>query len=84
MEDYVSCFLYTLQKNPQHVLSEDSQKLVFLRGMNDNCLEALDLMVGGDIYQYSSDDLKKICLNYSRSTMKKGKGNRTKATKGIS
>ena len=53
MEDYVSHFLYTLQKNPQHVLSKDSQKLVLLRGVNDNCLEALDLMAGGDVFQDS-------------------------------
>ena len=53
LEDYVSHFLYTLQKNPQHVLSKDSQKLEFLRGVNDNCLEALDLMAGGDVYQSS-------------------------------
>ena len=83
LEDYISRFLYTLQKNPQHVLTEDSQKLVFLRGVNDNSLEALDLMVGGDVYQSSWDDLKKICLNYSRSTMKKGRGHRTTTTKGI-
>ena len=81
LEDYVSHFLYTLQKNPQHVLSEDSQKLVFLRGVNDSFLEALDLMTSGDVFQYSWDDLKKICLNYSRSTMKKGKGYQTTTTK---
>ena len=50
LDDYVSRFLYTLQKNPQHVLSEDSQKLIFLRGVNDDCLEALDLMASGDVY----------------------------------
>ena len=84
MEDYVSRFLYTLQKNPQHTLSKDSQKLVFLRGVNDDCLEALNLMVGSDVYQASWDDLKKICYNYSRSTMKKGRGPRSTVTKGIS
>ena len=41
LEDYILHFLYTLQKNPQHVLFKDSQKLVFLRGVNDNYLEAL-------------------------------------------
>ena len=61
MEDYVSHFLYTLQKNPQHMLSEDSQKLVFLMGVNDDYLEALDLMAGSDVYQDPWDDLKKIC-----------------------
>ena len=53
LEDYVSQFLYTLQKNPQHVLLKDSQKLVFLGGVTDNCLEALDLMASGDVYQAS-------------------------------
>ena len=84
LEDCVSHFLYILQKNPQHVLEEDSQKLFFLRGVNDNCLEALDLMASGDVYQSSWDDLKKIYLNYSRSTVKKGKGYQSTVTKGIS
>lgn len=84
LEDYVSCFLYIMQKNPQHVLAEDSQKLIFLRGVNNNCLEALDLMASGDISQISWDDLKKIYLNYSRSTMKKGRGYQSTVTKGIS
>ena len=39
----------------------DSQKLVFLRGVNDDCLEALDLMASGDVYQDSWDELKNIC-----------------------
>ena len=66
------------------MLFEDSQKLVFLRGVNDNYLEALHLMAIRDIYQASWDGLKKICHNYSRSTMKKGWGPRSIATKGIS
>lgn len=74
LEDYISCFLCNMQKNPQHALQEDSQKLIFLRGVNDNCLEALDLMAGGDISQSSCDDLKKICLNYSKVAVKKGIG----------
>ena len=83
LEDYVSLFLYALQKNPQHVLTEDSQKLVFLRGVKEDCLEALDLMDGGDVYQSSWDDLKKICFKYSRSAMKKGRGHQSITTKGI-
>ena len=66
------------------MLSEDSQKLVFLRGVNDNSLEALNLMASGDVYQASWDDLKKIYQNYSSSTMKKGWGLCSIATKGIS
>ena len=84
LEDYVSHFWYIMQKNFQHVLAEDSKKLVFLRGVNDNCMEALDLMGGGDIYQSSWDDFKKIYLNHSRSIVKKGRGCRSTVTKGIS
>ena len=42
------------------MLSKDSQKLVFLRGVNDNYLEALDLVASVDVYQASWDDLKNI------------------------
>ena len=66
------------------MLFEDSQKLVFLRDVNENYLEALELMIGSDVYQASWDDLKIIFQNYSRSTMKKGWGPRSIATKGIS
>ena len=64
------------------MLTEDSQKLVFLREVKEDCLEALDLMAGGDVYQSTWDDLKKICFNYSRSAMKKGRGHRSLTTKG--
>lgn len=42
--------------------------------MNDGSIEALDLMAGGDITQKGWADIKNICLNYSRATMKKGRG----------
>ena len=74
--------MYALQKNLGHVLTEDSQKLVFLRGVKEDCLEALDLMDGSDVYQSSWDDLKKKKFNYSRSAMKKGRGHRSLTTKG--
>ena len=51
LEDYVSRFLFSLQKNTQHQLNEDSQKRPFLKGVNDTYIEALDLMAGGDITQ---------------------------------
>ena len=41
-------------------------------------------MVGGDVYQSSWDDLNKICLDYSRSTVKKARGYQSTTTKGIS
>ena len=42
--------------------------------MNDGSIEALDLMEGGDITQKAWVDIKNICQNYSRATLKKGRG----------
>lgn len=74
LEDYVSRFMFNLQRNTQHQLNKESQKHLFLKGVNDGSIEALDLMAGGDITQKKWTDIKNICLNYSRATMKKGRG----------
>ena len=42
--------------------------------MNDGSIEALDLMAGGDIMQKAWIEIKNICENYSRATLKKGRG----------
>lgn len=72
LEDYISRFMFSLKKNSNHTLNEDSQKLLFLRGISDAYIDALDLMGGGDITQLPWDDIKKICLNYSQENVKKG------------
>ena len=72
LEDYVSRFMFNLQCNTQHQLNEESQKHLFLKGVHDRSMEALDLMVGGDITQKTWAEIQNICLNYSRETIKKG------------
>lgn len=47
--DYVARFLFKIQHNTQHQLNEASQKHIFLKGVHDRSMEALDLMAGGDI-----------------------------------
>ena len=51
LEDYVARFMFNLQHNTQHQLNEESQKHIFLKGVHDRSMEALDLMAGGDITQ---------------------------------
>ena len=51
LEDYVSQFMFNMQHNRQHQLNEESKKHLFLRGVNEGSIEALDLMVGGDFTQ---------------------------------
>lgn len=50
-EDYIERFLFSLKKSNHNQLSTDFQKIVFLRGINEEFIEALNLMVGGDITQ---------------------------------
>ena len=49
LEDYVARFLFNLQHNTQHQLNKVSQKHIFLKGVHDRSMEALDLMAVGDI-----------------------------------
>lgn len=61
-------------------------KLVLLRGVNDKCIDALNLIDGGDITQVTFDYTCKLARNYSSSTLRKDKGSRLlpKKTIGVS
>lgn len=74
VEDYISRFMFSLKNNSDHTLNEESQKLLFLRGINETYIYALDLIGGGDITQVPWEDIQKICLNYSCAIVKKGRG----------
>ena len=77
MEDYVFRFLFNMLWNTQHNLNEQSKKDLFLRGVQEESMEALDLMDGGDVTKRTWDEIKEICQNYSRATVKKGRGLRS-------
>ena len=77
LEGYVYSFLFNVQQNTQHNLNEESKKHLFLRGVQEESMEALDLMAGGDVTQRNWDEIKEICQNYSRATVKKGRGLRS-------
>lgn len=74
LEDYVAQFMFNLKRNTQHQLNEESHKHLFLKGVHDKSMEALDLMARGDITQKMWAKIWNICLNYSRATIKKGWG----------
>ena len=52
---------------------EDTLKVIFIKGMLEEYLDALNLISIGDIFQLSFNDIKTLCQNYSRATMTKGK-----------
>jgi len=76
LEDYLERFQFYLKKNPQNRLSDESLKLVFLRGVNDDCMDALNLMGAGDISQLPFEDVCKVCRNYLRTFTKRTRGER--------
>ena len=64
LEDYVARLMFNLQLNIQHQLNEESQKHLFLKGVHEGSMEALDLMARGDITQKTWSDIKEICMKY--------------------
>ena len=55
-------------------LDPESLKLVLLRGVREDLLDTLHLLLGGDIYQLPYDDIKIVFRNHSRAARKKGRG----------
>jgi hypothetical protein len=47
---------------------------VLLRGIREDLMEDLDLIVAGDIYQFTYVEIKGPFKNYLRETMRKGRG----------
>ena len=73
LEDYEERFQLSYQM-VRCTLDPESLKLVLLRGIQEDLLDTLHLLVGGDIYQLSYEDIKTVFRNHSRAARKKGKG----------
>jgi len=58
-------------KRARCTLDPESLKLVLLRGIREDLLEARNLLLGGDIYQLPYDDIKIVFKNHSRESRKK-------------
>ena len=52
----------------------ESLKLVVPRGIQEDLLDTLHLLVGGDIYQLSYEDINTVFRNHSRAARRKGRG----------
>jgi hypothetical protein len=46
---------------------------IFLKGIRDDCIEVLNLMSFGDVYQKSFTDIAEYCKRYSINQTKRGK-----------
>lgn len=73
LEDYEERFQLSY-KRVRCTLNPESLKLVLLRGIREDLLDTLHLLVGRDIYQLSYEDIKIVFRNHSRAARKKGRG----------
>ena len=49
LEEYLEIFIYNLQKYKHHSLSPDTIWTIFLKGIRDEYIDILNVMVKGDI-----------------------------------
>jgi hypothetical protein len=73
LEHYLERFLYNYQKTKQFSLDTITVRIVFLKDVRDDCIEVLNLMSFGDIYQNPFAYIAEYCKRYSRSQAKMGK-----------
>ena len=67
VEDFLECFTFSLQCSRHPYLTLETIKMLFLRGIHDETMDALNLIGKGDISKMSFEDICDICRNYSRS-----------------
>ena len=79
LEDYKERFQLSY-KRARCTLDRESLKLGLLRGVREDLLDTLHLLVGGDIYQLPYEDIKTVFRNHSRATRKKGSGSKPMAS----
>ena len=70
LEEYVEHFQYNLQRSPYASLPlpDNVLKTALIRGMKGQCIETLNIMGKGDIYQEFFFDIIDLCIRSSRGS----------------
>lgn len=79
LKDYEERFKLSY-KRARCTLDPKSLKLVLLRGIKEDLLETLKLLLGRDIYQLPYDDIKSVFKNHSREARKKDRASQVVAS----
>jgi hypothetical protein len=61
LKDYVERFQYNLQRTKKIALDSETLCIILLRGIKDDCMDALNLMGVGDVSQITYDDICELC-----------------------
>ena len=64
LEDYVERFVYNLQKSRQNALNPNAIRTIFLKGVLEDYIDMLNLMVAGDISQKPFEKIIELCRKY--------------------
>ena len=67
-------FVYNLQKSRQNALNPNAIRTVFLKGVLEDYIDMLNLMVARYISQKPFEEIIELCRKYSHSKSKAGKG----------
>lgn len=78
LEHYADRFMFVYKRCAEGLNDEIDQKN-FLRGVDDESKEALNLMGKGDINKISLDEIIDICIDYSRTRIGTRGSRRNKA-----
>ena len=70
LEEYIERFQYNLQRSKQRNLGKEILKTLLLKGIQDECLEILNLIGTGNVFQLAYDDICELCRRYSRGNFK--------------
>ena len=65
LEEYLEKFLYNLQKSKYNSLTFDIIRTIFLKGIRDEYLDILNVMVKGDISYLPFHEITELCQRYS-------------------
>ena len=76
MEEYIERFQYNLQRSKQRNLGKEILKTLLLKGIQAECLEILNLIGTGNVFQLAYDDICELCRRYSRGNFKTGKNSK--------
>ena len=80
LEDYEKRFQLSYKRAHSFTLDENSLKLAFLRGVREELMDILKLLENEDIFQLYFECTHKVFKNYSISTWKMGRNEKSMVT----
>ena len=72
LEEYLERFIYNYKKSKQR-LNDNSVRTIFVKGIQDEHIDILNLMGTRDVSQLTFEEISNLCKKYSQSKAKNGK-----------